>query len=89
MFGNLEAVGPAAAADAADQRISQAMLHAWVAFARSGDPNAAGSHAWPPYAREEDNFIVFGDAVSTGRAWRQEQLEFLDRFFSRDHRSPA
>ncbi len=39
VFGNLDAVP--GGADAVDQRVSAAMMLAWVAFAKHGDPNGA------------------------------------------------
>ena len=32
------------------ERLAHAMMDAWVAFARSGDPSHPGIPAWPPYA---------------------------------------
>jgi carboxylesterase type B len=81
VFGNLDAV-PSAAGSAMDRSASAAMMQAWVAFARTGDPNADGNHAWPRYAEADDNFLVFGDGVSAGSGWRREQLDFLQRFFA-------
>jgi para-nitrobenzyl esterase len=78
VFGNLDAVPGAATADSA---VSSAMLQSWVAFARSGDPNGPGRSSWPRYSEAEDAYIVFGDEVGTGRAWRKEPLDFLERFF--------
>jgi para-nitrobenzyl esterase len=81
VFGNLEAV-PAGKDSAVDAAVSTAMMDAWIAFARTGDPNPSGSTAWPPFAPEADNFVVFGDRVSTGSGWRAAQLDFLERFFA-------
>jgi para-nitrobenzyl esterase len=39
-----------AGAGPAAERVAHAMMDAWVAFARSGDPSHAGIPAWPPYA---------------------------------------
>jgi hypothetical protein len=38
--------------------------------------------AWPRYPAAVDTFIVFGGQASTGRAWRQQALDFLERFFA-------
>jgi para-nitrobenzyl esterase len=86
VFGNL-AAGRAAAAepfDAADEAVSQAMRSAWVAFARSGNPNAPGLAAWPAFTPAEDAYIEFGDRVGSGRARRAAQLDFLERYYDRD-----
>jgi para-nitrobenzyl esterase len=85
VFGNL-AVGRGAqpeAFDAVDAAVSRAMRAAWVAFARRGDPNAAGLAAWPAYEPEGDAHIVFGDAIETGRAWHAAALDFLDGYYDR------
>jgi para-nitrobenzyl esterase len=31
------------------ERVAHAIMDAWVAFARHGDPSHAGIPAWPPY----------------------------------------
>ncbi|VTU17457.1 Fumonisin B1 esterase [Variovorax sp. SRS16] len=69
--------------DATDVAVSQAMRSAWIAFARSGDPNAPGLAAWPAYAPDADAHIEFGDHVGTGRAWHAAPLEFLDSYLDR------
>ena len=82
VFGNL-AAGPAAAGrfDATDERVSAAMMKAWVAFAAHGDPNGPGLAPWPAYDPLQDNFLIFGNQVAVGHDWRGEQLDFLDGFF--------
>jgi hypothetical protein len=54
-----------------------------VAFAKSGNPNAPGLAAWPMNAPAEDAFIEFGSAITTGKAWRAGQLDFLDHYHDR------
>jgi para-nitrobenzyl esterase len=80
VFGNLETV-PGATHSATDVACSNAIMRAWIAFARSGDPNAPGCAPWPIYTEAADEFIVFGKNITTGHAWRKEQLDFLARFF--------
>jgi para-nitrobenzyl esterase len=81
VFGNLDTV-PDAAGSPVDVAVSNAMLQSWIAFARGADPNAPGGHAWPRYSEAGDAFIVFGDGVTSGRAWRSAPLDFLERFFA-------
>jgi para-nitrobenzyl esterase len=85
VFGNLAAGRSmqAEAFDHTDMAVSQAMRSAWVAFARSGDPNAPGLAPWPACVPEEDAFIEFGSAITSARAWRAAQLDFLDHYYDR------
>lgn len=83
VFGNLAARYPGELPDYdhADVFISKAMMSAWVAFAKSGNPNCVEIPDWPSYVVAEDNYFEFGNGVRKGRQWRKEQLDFLDRFF--------
>ena len=40
--------------------LSEAMMDAWVAFARHGDPSHPGLPAWPPYGPERRAVMEFG-----------------------------
>ena len=82
VFGtpNVGGVGqPAPAFDDTDYRVSEAMMRAWSQFAKTGNPNVPGSHAWPEYTAGADRFVVFGDTTSTGTAFRTAELDFLDK----------
>lgn len=83
VFGNLRATPPGETADfdTTDEKISTAMMRAWIAFAASGNPNAPGLPQWPAYDHASDNYLAFGDTVVSGRAWRGAQLDFLDCFY--------
>jgi para-nitrobenzyl esterase len=70
--------GTSDSSDPVDQALSATLRKAWAAFARSGDP---GLSQWQPYRAGDDNFVVFGDTVSQGQAWRQPQLDFLERYY--------
>ena len=54
--------------DASMRDLADRMKRRWVAFARTGDPNAAGLDPWPAYSRGTDQWWVFGrsDGVITG-----------------------
>jgi carboxylesterase type B len=84
-FGNVAAVAPGETADcdAVDEALSKTMRQAWIAFAANGDPNTAGVPRWEPYRADADNHLELGDAVRAGGQWRQAQLDFLERFYSR------
>lgn len=69
--------------DAVDVAVSRAMRSAWIAFARSGNPNAPGLAAWPAYSPHDDAHIEFGDELRTGRGWHAAALDFLDAYYDR------
>lgn len=80
--GNLDSVS-GAGAGAHDRAVSRAMMSAWVAFARGGDPNTLESPAWTAYSRSADNHLEFGDEIRAGGGWRRAQLDFVDRCYDR------
>ncbi|MET0920642.1 MAG: carboxylesterase/lipase family protein [Acidimicrobiia bacterium] len=41
------------------QRLADAMSDAWIAFARSGDPNHPGLPTWPPYSAHDRSTMIF------------------------------
>jgi len=41
------------------QKIADMMSEAWLAFARTGNPNHAGLPAWPQYNNEERPVMLF------------------------------
>ena len=41
------------------QRLSDIMSSAWIAFARSGDPNIDGLPQWPPYDLKHRATMIF------------------------------
>lgn len=79
-FGNLAAGG---AFDAIDEKLSRVMRKAWVAFASQGNPNTGGVPRWDAYLPGHDNHLALDDRVEPGAGWRQAQLDFLERFYSR------
>ncbi|MGE0800281.1 MAG: carboxylesterase/lipase family protein [Lautropia sp.] len=83
VFDNLDAVP---IVDPIDRAVSAAMTDAWVEFARKGDPNRPGTPEWPSYDAGSDRYLEFGDSIAIGRAWRGEQLDFIDDYFERRDR---
>jgi para-nitrobenzyl esterase len=45
--------------------LATAMQAAWIAFARTGDPNAAGAYPWPRYNSTTRTTLVFGEEIAT------------------------
>jgi para-nitrobenzyl esterase len=80
VFGNLRTLNGASAADA---EVSRAMMDAWAAFARSGDPNVAGRAKWRPYDPPADNHLAFGERIVEGAQWRRAPLDFIDGYLAR------
>jgi para-nitrobenzyl esterase len=60
VFGNLEAEDSyAAGGGEAARTVSAAMMDAFIAFARTGDPNHPGLAVWTPYSLEGRETMVF------------------------------
>jgi para-nitrobenzyl esterase len=66
-----------------DQKVSDAMMTAWVSFATVGSPTVPGLGSWPPYTARNDTFVVFGSPTGTGQVattgtgFRTAQLDFI------------
>jgi para-nitrobenzyl esterase len=86
VFGNLAARYPGELPkyDETDEKLSETMIKAWVAFAANGDPNGPGLPRWPAYDPAADDYLEFGDTIRSGARWRGRQLDFLERFFGTD-----
>lgn len=59
VFGNLDADDWTRAAVAAARSVSEAMMDALIAFARSGDPSAEGCVEWPRFDLQRRATLVF------------------------------
>ena len=62
-----------------DRKLSQAMSAAWVAFAKTGNPNGPGLIAWPPFAGKE-SYMDFGDHIAAKESLRKQQVDFMSEF---------
>ncbi|MEA3010687.1 MAG: para-nitrobenzyl esterase [Sphingomonadales bacterium] len=74
-FGTLEAEGSFTGTGAEARALSRTMMKAFAAFARSGDPNAAGVAAWPAYRLPERSTMVWDQrsaTVADPRRWERE-----------------
>jgi len=63
---------------AAMQRLSQQMIGAWAAFARSGDPNHAGIPKWEPWSRAKRHSLLF-DAQTRAATGVDDEIEGIWR----------
>lgn len=61
---------------AAAQQVADAMSAAWIAFARSGSPNAPGLAFWPPFNTEERPTMIFNTVsrALSDPSYRQRQI---------------
>jgi len=74
-FGTLEAEGSYTGTGAEARALSAAVMKAFTAFARKGDPNGAGVPAWPAYRLPERRTMVWdvrSSAIPDPRRWERE-----------------
>jgi len=65
---------PAATAD--DEAIAKAMHAYWIAFAKTGDPGAAGGVRWPRFEAAKESVLEFGaDGVNVRPKFRTTRLD--------------
>jgi para-nitrobenzyl esterase len=66
VFGRLDdpGMGPLTGQDGAVQRLSEQMMDAWIAFARTGNPATEALPAWPAYTADRRATMVFDESVS-------------------------
>jgi para-nitrobenzyl esterase len=62
-----------------DRALSATMRAAWLAFARTGDPNGPGLPAWPPYEEATDRHLELGDGVEAKAGLHREACDAVDR----------
>jgi para-nitrobenzyl esterase len=75
VFGTLDAEGSIAGTGAASRRVSGQMMNAFIAFARTGDPNHRGIPRWPVHTlpnRETMIFDVETRVANDPRRWERE-----------------
>lgn len=84
VFGNLGAQRfvPRGAMNADDQKLSNAMMGAWVRFAGTGDPNGGSLPKWPRYDAKADAYLEFGDSIKVGQGYRTKYLDFVGDFLA-------
>lgn len=61
----------------ADRKLSELMSNYWVTFAKTGNPNAAGLPAWPPYDPAREQVMLFGDSAGAGDLPNKAKLDFF------------
>lgn len=74
-FGTLGVEGSFTGTGEGAQKASRALMNAFIAFAKTGDPNAAGSPTWPPYRLDRRaTMIIDADPriENNPRQWERE-----------------
>ena len=84
VFGTLPA-----GSDPAEVALSERIGDAWVAFARTGDPNGAGRPHWPAADEQGEPALRLDIGHELVDGWRVEQLDFLDRFLAGRDTAPG
>jgi para-nitrobenzyl esterase len=66
VFGRLDdpGMGPFTGQGEAVQRLSEQMMDAWIAFARTGNPATEALPTWPAYAADRRATMVFDESVT-------------------------
>jgi para-nitrobenzyl esterase len=75
VFGTLDAEGSITGTGAGARGVSAAMMDAFIAFAKDGDPNHPGMSAWPTYDLPERSTMIFDmetRALNDPRKWERE-----------------
>ena len=65
MFGTMRVKGaaPFFGSGAAAEELSNAMMGAWLAFAKTGDPSTDAAGEWQPYDGANRMTMIFGDGT--------------------------
>lgn len=80
VFGTLDAPGSKSGTGVAARALSRAMMGAFVALARTGDPNGAGLPEWPRYGLAERATMLFDTRVRVEHDPRGWERELFARF---------
>jgi para-nitrobenzyl esterase len=62
--------------DPPDKMVSDAMVGAWVRFAKSGNPNGPNLPEWPRYDEPDYRYLNYSDRISTESGFRESEIEF-------------
>jgi len=84
IFGQIGADGalgpnwPRPPLDRTEARLSDAMMHYWASFVKSGIPTAPGEVAWPRYTVSEHDYLDIDDRPVARRDLLPEAFAFAD-----------
>jgi para-nitrobenzyl esterase len=86
VFGNLpdkdrvQGTRTIPAATPEDRKLSASITDDWAAFAKTGNPTAPGSPAWPAYSPATDTVLEFGaDGVHARPAFHKPSLDLVEQ----------
>jgi para-nitrobenzyl esterase len=65
--------------DPPDKTVSEAMVGAWVHFAKAGNPNGPDLPEWPRYREPDYRYLNYSDRISTESGFRESEIEFCRR----------
>ena len=85
MFDHVTA--PSEDFDSQDKALSEAIAGAWVAFAKTGNPNGPGLPEWPAYREPTYRYLKYSDAISFEAGSRESQIEFCGRLLEKLRRN--
>jgi para-nitrobenzyl esterase len=72
-----------------DKVVSEAMVGAWVRFAKTGDPNAPDLPTWPAYREPGYQYLKYSDSIATDAGFREAQVEFCARLLEQLRRDSS
>jgi para-nitrobenzyl esterase len=65
--------------DLPDRTVSEAMVGAWVHFAKVGNPNGPNLPEWPRYHEPDYRYLNYADRINTESDFRGSEIEFCRR----------
>jgi len=65
--------------DPPDKTVSEAMVGAWVHFAKAGNPNGPNLPAWPRYQEPDYRYLNYFDRIGSESGFRESEIEFCRR----------
>jgi para-nitrobenzyl esterase len=65
--------------DQPDKTVSEAMVEAWVNFAKAGNPNGPNLPEWPRYQAPDYRYLNYSDRIGTESGFRESEIEFCRR----------
>jgi para-nitrobenzyl esterase len=80
VFGNIHA-SPAVSGASGARAVSDQMRAAWIAFARTGDPNSASLPRWPAYSLSARSVLVFNVQSRVVDDYDKPAREFWERTY--------
>jgi para-nitrobenzyl esterase len=79
--------------DLPDKTVSEAMVGAWVQFAKGGNPNGPNLPEWPRYREPNYRYLNYSDRIGAESGFRESEIEFcrlvLEQAARRDPNQPA